>query len=313
MNNNQEQSSSVALGEKQVDFYQVLGLNEEATYEEIKRQWLKLSLIYHPDKCDGNNEKFRKINQAYKVLSDPNNRKKYNDSLAKTYDQLKEADRDVEYHVNEEFTQTNKEGKKEFNREKFLETFEQTRKMDKDLSQIEVVGENEQHTMASKSIEDLMVDRDRDLETFQNQTHQIVEKCGKGLNNNDYFNAVFQQYKSLTGRGDVEEVQDSGLLDELAGKNVGLVDQHFTPMNTDLLCNLADNIMMQQQANMVDENANANADNDEMSREEQMRIRMEAYQSQSESLFKSPKFKNNLDDSNKLLVDDIDDEEEEEK
>ncbi len=46
---------------------------------------------------------FRKINLAYKVLSNPENRKKYNDSLAKTFDQLKEENRDTEYHINQEF------------------------------------------------------------------------------------------------------------------------------------------------------------------------------------------------------------------
>ena len=58
------------------DYYDVLGLSRGASEEEIKRTFRKLALEYHPDrnKDEGAEEKFKEINEAYQVLSDPNQR-----------------------------------------------------------------------------------------------------------------------------------------------------------------------------------------------------------------------------------------------
>src|SRR6266581_5069932 len=62
------------------DYYQVLGLKKNATAAEIKRAYRKLAVKYHPDKNPGNKdaeEKFKEINEAYAVLSDPQKRSQY--------------------------------------------------------------------------------------------------------------------------------------------------------------------------------------------------------------------------------------------
>jgi curved DNA-binding protein CbpA len=56
------------------NYYHVLGLNEDATQVEIKAAFKKLAVKYHPDKHAGRvdmEEKFKEVNQAYQVLSDP--------------------------------------------------------------------------------------------------------------------------------------------------------------------------------------------------------------------------------------------------
>jgi DnaJ-class molecular chaperone len=61
-------------------YYKILGLDEKATHEEIKKAYRKLSLIHHPDKNKNSSEsvkKFHKINEAYETLSDPEKRKMY--------------------------------------------------------------------------------------------------------------------------------------------------------------------------------------------------------------------------------------------
>ena len=59
------------------DFYKLLEVAENASQDEIKKSYRKLSLIHHPDKNNGNDEKFKKISEAYQVLSDTDERKKY--------------------------------------------------------------------------------------------------------------------------------------------------------------------------------------------------------------------------------------------
>lgn len=63
------------------DFYEVLGVNKNATPEEIKKAYRKLSKKYHPDLNQDNKEeaaeKFKEISQAYEILSDTNKRETY--------------------------------------------------------------------------------------------------------------------------------------------------------------------------------------------------------------------------------------------
>jgi len=62
------------------DYYQILGVSRDASLEEIKRAYRKLALQYHPDRNPGNKEaeeRFKEINEAYAVLSDPQKRAEY--------------------------------------------------------------------------------------------------------------------------------------------------------------------------------------------------------------------------------------------
>jgi DnaJ-class molecular chaperone len=58
------------------DYYQTLGVDKNASQDEIKRNYRKLAHQYHPDK-GGDSEKFKEINEAYQVLSDPQKRTQY--------------------------------------------------------------------------------------------------------------------------------------------------------------------------------------------------------------------------------------------
>ncbi len=59
------------------DYYKILGVKKDASPEEIKKAYYKLAQQYHPDKPGGDTEKFKKINEAYQVLSNPEKRAQY--------------------------------------------------------------------------------------------------------------------------------------------------------------------------------------------------------------------------------------------
>lgn len=62
------------------DYYKILGVNKDASKEDIKKAFRKLALKYHPDKNNGDKEaeeKFKVINKAYETLSNEEKRHKY--------------------------------------------------------------------------------------------------------------------------------------------------------------------------------------------------------------------------------------------
>lgn len=64
---------------KKEDYYQLLGINRNANDADIKRAYRKLAMKYHPDRNTGHDaeEKFKAVNEAYEVLSDPQKRQAY--------------------------------------------------------------------------------------------------------------------------------------------------------------------------------------------------------------------------------------------
>lgn len=62
------------------DYYTILGVDRKASAEEIKKAYRKKALLYHPDHNPGDREaetRFKKISEAYAVLSDPEKRREY--------------------------------------------------------------------------------------------------------------------------------------------------------------------------------------------------------------------------------------------
>lgn len=194
------------IKEKETDFYQILGLDQESTADQIYEQYLKLSLKYHPDK-GGDENKFRLVNLAYQVLKNPENRKKYNDALATTFNQFKEENRDTNYHVNDNFvTRDPEQGNRTiFDLEKFLSEFEKTRGCQKETAEINPNEVNISKKKPENLLQDILSARDQDLAGFQS-----TQKTGlfNPSTHKEEFNYVFNQYKSLHGK-ELEEVEDT--------------------------------------------------------------------------------------------------------
>lgn len=59
------------------DYYTILGVPRTSSQDEIKKAYRKLAHQYHPDKKGGDESKFKEVNEAYQVLSDPKKKSSY--------------------------------------------------------------------------------------------------------------------------------------------------------------------------------------------------------------------------------------------
>src|SRR5947208_17089664 len=68
------------MANKKRDFYEILGVNRDASEEDIKKAYRKLAMKHHPDRNPGNKESeesFKEAKEAYEILTDPDKRRAY--------------------------------------------------------------------------------------------------------------------------------------------------------------------------------------------------------------------------------------------
>lgn len=92
------------------DYYYILGIKSDASIEEIKKAYRKLSLKFHPDKNDGDEfftERFKEIQEAYETLIDATKRSKY-DSLKSNNSYTRHSNSGINFIPEIEFFTSNK-------------------------------------------------------------------------------------------------------------------------------------------------------------------------------------------------------------
>ena len=60
-----------------MDYYEILGVSRNASTTEIKKAYKKQSMQHHPDRTGGDDTQFKKVNEAYSALKDPQKKQMY--------------------------------------------------------------------------------------------------------------------------------------------------------------------------------------------------------------------------------------------
>ena len=88
---------------KYKDYYKILALKKDADQKDVKKAFRKLAAKYHPDKNKGGKkaeDKFKEVNEAHEVLSDPEKRKKY-DTLGANWQAYEQGGGDWRQYANQ--------------------------------------------------------------------------------------------------------------------------------------------------------------------------------------------------------------------
>ena len=190
------------------NLYDVLGVSENATMEEIRKAYKKLASKYHPDRNGGDPDKlskFQKISEAYEVLSDLEKKKNYDEyGTPNSYDQGSSITRKALAaslkNVEEEFRKVKVPQEIEYSasiKESFSELPIDNYKLDletikKDLSKlgedIELVRKDfsypNEFNLSNEQLKELITE-------LENSLRSLSEKCNKAENT----------YKKITGIG----------------------------------------------------------------------------------------------------------------
>ncbi|MFC7444910.1 DnaJ domain-containing protein [Mesoflavibacter profundi] len=86
------------------DYYKILGVDKNVTPKDIKKAYRKLAAKYHPDKNPNDKTaeaKFKEINEANEVLSNPEKREKY-DTLGANWQAYEQAGGDWKHYANQQ-------------------------------------------------------------------------------------------------------------------------------------------------------------------------------------------------------------------
>jgi len=97
------------------DYYNILGISRNSSMDDIKKAYHILAHQYHPDKNNGNEKRFKKINEAYRILSGAGTKKEYDEELRKRDNNKSTGFKNT--------NQENKQNKTEIEKNKYINTY----------------------------------------------------------------------------------------------------------------------------------------------------------------------------------------------
>lgn len=186
------------------DYFSLLGVNRDATKEDVQKAFMAKALVYHPDKApEGQREQYEKLyndlKDAYKILSNDNSRKQYTDSQQTTHLDFKKEKRDIGYEKSDKFLRTTESGVK-FDDTAFRSEFEKTRD-GKEAEQLAKLQQKVTDAPVTRSdYEKLMEERRKEQADIEARQQQFIQGSGQQFDA-DTFNRAFDALKKQNPGG----------------------------------------------------------------------------------------------------------------
>jgi hypothetical protein len=188
-----------------VDFFDLLGVDRNATKEAVQKAFMLKASIWHPDKAstDEEREHFTKMYEdlqvAYKVLSNDNSRRQYIDAQQTTDLEFKFADRDAGYQRSDQFQTSDGQ----FDAAAFQASFDHTRDQGEmsTMKQLQQSQYGQTEVVTAGDLTNLMSRRDADLEQLNSETQQVFTGTGVAFDTNTFNHAFDFMKEKSPGKG----------------------------------------------------------------------------------------------------------------
>lgn len=189
-----------------IDLYNMLKINKGINFSiiELKKRYRKLSAKYHPDKHNGNSDKFEWIQLAYGILSNQQYREKY-DQLFKLYKQSTSSYNDIKNQFND-YNKTNIDDDKD----------EKLKEFNKKWNEL-----NEKHKVITGNVKDIINNDDINKqmsELLSNRSIPTIKPLISPSNfSNEHFNSLFDKLKQNNNSNDSNNIDAISLTSQYAG------------------------------------------------------------------------------------------------
>jgi curved DNA-binding protein CbpA len=158
--------------DKFIDFYKILDIDNDASIDDIKKNYISLAKKYHPDQKNGNTEMFQLVSKAYEVLSNKETRKDYDlYYLKKSFSELNEPLEDTFFSMKDQFNDfVIMNDKKKISKEDLDKLYDDVFKDREDF-----IEQRLDHINTNKRINDINLEREiMNIESTDEQLKNIV-------------------------------------------------------------------------------------------------------------------------------------------
>lgn len=194
------------LKERFTDYFDLLGVDQNATKDEVQKAFMLKATVWHPDKAcnDEDREHYTKVYQdlqvAYKILSNDHSRKQYADAQQTTDMEFKFANREVGYDTTTQFRKDDGT----FDMVAFQQTFDQSRDQ-KEQSALDALnhGINDKVKVNDKDLSLFMARREAETDNIVTETFQVFSGTGNDFDSGT-FNRAFDMLKEQSPMGGMQ-------------------------------------------------------------------------------------------------------------
>ena len=190
-----------------MDYYALLNVPKDASKENIKKAFMQQALKWHPEKAENDKERetftkvYADLQQAYKILSNDETRKMYQDTQQNTFDDFRKQERDLGYQHTDKFSKKTDTGMK-FDGDMFKDAFHQSRDRKEQEAFANLTENVTDDVVTVNDYKTLLEQRQQERDLLDNNTTDLYD--GRKFDSNQ-FNRAFDFMKQQHTSNAVQE------------------------------------------------------------------------------------------------------------